>query len=425
MPSKNMIPKGKRRQTVKPAYRAHRETLREEAERQRMETEALAWHGAPERADPDQKLEPAVAEERGVAAPEQPVAGDGLRTFQAGPEARGKRLDAYLASRMPQLSRGRVQLLIEKGQVHLDGVQAKASTKLVGGERVEVEGEPEPAPLRAEPEEIPLHVVYEDADLAVIDKAAGMTVHAGAGDAEHNRGTLVNALLFHFGQELSGGSEARGGVARPGIVHRLDKDTSGLIIVAKNDSAHRALAEMFAERSLEKTYIALVHGSPAREEGTVELPIGRDPVHRTRMTARRSVASGARAAVSHWRVLERIGNRAQPGPWGAFTLVEVRIETGRTHQIRVHMAAMGHPVVGDGLYGAPAQLRATQGVGEAREAGGRGGQGGTVRPTLPRNFLHAAELRFAQPRTGAVLELDAPLPAELLAFLDEVRGDPV
>ncbi len=389
MPSQHMLPKGKRRQTVKPAYRAQRD------------------------AEPEVEAEVPVVEEFEEVEPER---GDGreggVRSFVADAAAKGKRLDAYLAKALPDVSRARVQMLIDNGQVRVNEQPVKSSLKLEGGERIEIEGEAKPAPLKAEPEDIPLKIVYEDADLAVIDKAAGMTVHAGAGDAEHNRGTLVNALLFHFGQQLS--SEGDG--LRPGIVHRLDKETSGLIIVAKNDVSHRKLAEMFAERELEKTYIALVHGALAKDEGTVDLPIGRDAVRRHRMSARRSVEQGARAAVSHWRVLERIGTKEQPGPLGVFTLVEVRIETGRTHQIRVHLSALGHPVVGDALYGAPLRLR------KAGTRSGRSSGPEETEPTLERNFLHAAELSFEQPRTRKRLELRSPLPAELETFLGRVRG---
>lgn len=400
MPSKNMLPKGKRRQTVKPAYRLHRTALQE------AEEQAAADAETPLAQEPNlQEPPPAEAElfEPHIPVLDELEAEDGVRSFTADAAARGKRLDAYLAKALPEISRARVQLLIDNGQVRVAGKAAKASLKLSGGEPIDIDGEPQPAPLKAEPEDIPLRIVYEDEDLAVIDKPAGMAVHAGAGDAEHNRGTLVNALLFHFRAGLS----QTGGSLRPGIVHRLDKDTSGLILVAKNDAAHRGLAERFSSRALRKVYLALVHGTVRGEEGTVDLPIGRDLVRRVRMTARRSVDSGARPAVSHWRVLERIGSEAQPAPWGPFTLVEVHIETGRTHQIRVHLAALGHPVVGDTLYGAPGRLR--------------GPVGDEARDTLSRNFLHAAELELTHPRTGTPLKLRAPLPAELAAFLEEVR----
>jgi 23S rRNA pseudouridine1911/1915/1917 synthase len=244
--------------------------------------------------------------------------------------------------------------------------------------------------LRAIPEEIPLEVVYEDDDLAVINKPAGMMVHAGAGasDDERNRGTLVNALLHRFGA-LSG----LGGALRPGIVHRLDKQTSGLIVVAKNDSAHRKLGAGFAGRKVKKTYIALVHGWTRNERGSVVSAISRDAVRRTRMTTRRS---GGREATTHYEVQRRIDS-----PFGKFTLLKVKIETGRTHQIRVHMASLGHPVIGDTLYGAPRELRASSGE--------------VI--SLDRNFLHSAELQLDHPRTGERLSFAAPLPEALVEFL--------
>ncbi|MDQ2924331.1 MAG: RluA family pseudouridine synthase [Acidobacteriota bacterium] len=307
------------------------------------------------------------------------------------------RLDAYLAKALPDISRARVTLLIENGQVTVNGEPAKGKQKLKGGELIEIEGDPRPEPLHATPEDIALEIVYEDDDLAVVNKAAGMMVHAGAGDEERNRGTLVNALLFHLGKDLSQVS----GELRPGIVHRLDKQTSGLIVVAKNDSAHRKLGEMFAERRLRKIYIALVHGAMEKDEGTVSLPISRDVVRRTRMTTQRM---GGRSAVSHWRVLERID-----GPFGKFTLVEVRIETGRTHQIRVHMQALGHPVVGDTLYGAPHRIVPVDKADDSEAV------------ELERNFLHAAELEFLHPRTKVRLELRSELPEELTATLERLR----
>jgi 23S rRNA pseudouridine1911/1915/1917 synthase len=328
---------------------------------------------------------------------------DGVRSFIAEAAAAKMRLDAYLAKALPHISRGRVQLLIENGQVCVNGSAAKPSQKLRGGEQIDIEGEPQPAPLRAEPENIPLDIVYEDDDLAVINKPAGMAVHAGAGSLEDNRGTLVNALLYHFGQQLS----RTGGELRPGIVHRLDKQTSGLIVVAKNDLTHRKLADSFASRDLRKVYIALVHGEVKGDEGTIDLAISRDLVRRTRMTTRRA---GGRLAVSHWRVLERIGTAEHPGAFGKFTLLEIRIETGRTHQIRVHLQALRHPVVGDTLYGAPHHLAPIV-------------RTSTDEPlTLNRNFLHAAELEFAHPSTGKLLSLKAPLPPQLTGLLERLRG---
>src|SRR5690242_13795399 len=273
-------------------------------------------------------------------------------TFEVAPEQAGRRLDQFLVTQLPEVSRARVQQLIGEGKVLVNDAAAKPSLKLKGGERIQVLGPATPPPLRAIAEEIPLDVVYEDDDLAVVNKPAGMMVHAGAGatEDERNRGTLVNALLHRFGA-LSG----VGGELRPGIVHRLDRETSGLMIVAKNDTSHRKLAEQFSGREVKKTYIALVHGWPRQESATITAAISRDSIRRTRMTTRRA---GGRAAVSHWKVVERLDSR-----WGKLALLEVRIETGRTHQIRVHMSSIGHPVVGDTLYGAAAEvkpMRATQ-----------------------------------------------------------------
>lgn len=265
---------------------------------------------------------------------------------------------------------------------------------------IEVLGGYQPPPLRAIAEEIPLDVVYEDGDLAVVNKPAGMMVHAGAGSTEEarNRGTLVNALLHRFGAL----SEV-GGDLRPGIVHRLDKETSGLIVVAKNDVAHRKLAEQFSSRRVNKNYVALVHGWPKKAKGTINAPIARDTSRRTRMTTR---GSGGRSAVSHYQVLEKIES-----PYGKFALVEVRIETGRTHQIRVHMASVGHPVLGDALYGAPGELRVAKAVKGIP----------SKRASLERNFLHAESIEFHHPRTNQPLSFTRPMPVELEAFLEELR----
>ncbi|QNI37721.1 RluA family pseudouridine synthase [Edaphobacter albus] len=369
MPSKHMLPKGKRRQTVKPEYRATR------------------------------GLEPLPQPVIPVLEMEE-EAEDRLHSFSAASEAAGLRLDQYLAQTIPDISRARVQMLIEHGQVRVNGQPAKAKLKIQGGEAIEIEGAPHPPPLHAFPEDIPLNILYEDDHLAVIDKAAGMMVHAGSGetDDERNHGTLVNALLHHFNQLSHVGGELR-----PGIVHRLDKQTSGILVVAKDDSTHRKLGEMFANRELEKTYIALVHGNLSRDNITVNLPIGRDLVRRTRMTTRRpSESEGVRPAVSHVKVLERI----QSPRYGQFTLVEVRIETGRTHQIRVHLQALGHPVVGDTLYGAPHKF----------------GQEPQVL-SLDRNFLHAARLVFQHPKTRKVMTMESPLPAELQNLLGFLRAD--
>jgi 23S rRNA pseudouridine1911/1915/1917 synthase len=286
--------------------------------------------------------------------------------------------------------------------------------KLRGGESIAITGEPRPAPLKAMAEDIPLEVVFEDADLAVIDKPAGMMVHAGSGQSEdaRNRGTLVNALLHRF-ESLSSGSGLGSGELRPGIVHRLDKDTSGLIIVAKNDRTHAALAEMFSKRQVKKTYVALVHGAVERAKGTITAAIGRDPVRRTRMTTR--VQEDGRSAVSHYEVVRRVTTR-----FGKFTLVRVRIETGRTHQIRVHMASIGHPVVGDTLYGASGQLT-DQAAMQAAPSKAARRKVELEKLRLGRNFLHAAELEFTHPKTGKPLSLASPLPGALQAFLERLE----
>ncbi|HEY1896828.1 MAG TPA: RluA family pseudouridine synthase [Terracidiphilus sp.] len=333
------------------------------------------------------------------------------RTLVVPAEAAGQRLDQFLTSQLEGVSRSRVQLLLEQGDVVVDGVRPKASSKLRGGESIAITGEPRPAPLKAIAEDIPLQVVFEDANLAVIDKPAGMMVHAGSGMNEdaRNRGTLVNALLHRF-QALSTTS----GDLRPGIVHRLDKDTSGLIIVAKNDRSHAALAEMFSTRKVKKTYVALVHGTVERAKGTITAAIGRDPVRRTRMTTR--VQEEGRSAVSHYEVVRRLATR-----FGKFTLVRVRIETGRTHQIRVHMASIGHPVVGDSLYGASGQLT-DQAAMQAAQSKAARRKAEPEKLRLGRNFLHAAELEFNHPITGKPLSLAAPLPQALEAFLERLES---
>jgi 23S rRNA pseudouridine1911/1915/1917 synthase len=302
----------------------------------------------------------------------------------------GRRLDQFLASHITDVSRARVQELIAQEKVLVNGAPSKASLKLRGNETIEILGPAERPPLKAIAEDIPLDIVYEDDDLAVINKPAGMMVHAGAGATEddRNRGTLVNALVHRFGQ-LSG----VGGDLRPGIVHRLDKETSGLLVVAKNDSAHRKLASEFSSRRVKKTYIALVHGWVRQDHGTISAPISRDAVRRIRMTTRRS---GGREAVTHYDVERRIDSA-----YGKFTLLKLRIETGRTHQIRVHLASIGHPVVGDKLYGAPAEIRAKS----------------LPALALPRNFLHSAELQFTHPRAAEPLSFSCPLPRELDEFL--------
>ena len=311
-------------------------------------------------------------------------------------EDAGKRLDQFLVSQLPETSRARIQQLISERKIQVDNAVAKASLRVRGGERVEVLGPAQAAPLRAIAEDIPLDIVYEDDDLAIINKPAGMMVHAGAGatDDARNRGTLVNALLHRFGS-LSGVS----GELRPGIVHRLDKETSGLLVVAKNDESHRKLAAQFAARRARKKYIALVHGFAKQENGTIRGRISRDPVRRTRMTTR---DDGGREAVTHYQVLQRIDSR-----YGKFTLLEVKIDTGRTHQIRVHLASLRHPVVGDTLYGAPRELQP--------RASGHRGAGRAI--SLKRNFLHSGSLELSHPRDGRTLAYSSALPGELEDFL--------
>ena len=283
-----------------------------------------------------------------------------------------KRLDRFLQEKLPEFSRSRIQDWIREGRVTVNGASASPALLLKPNDRVAVEPAPQ-TPLRAVPEAIPLTILYEDGDLVAVDKPAGMVVHAGAGV---RAGTLVNALLARF-DSLSNA----GGALRPGIVHRLDRYTSGVLLVAKHDAAHRALAAQFAGREVSKVYLALVHGAVPGETGRIEKPVSRDPVRRIRMTAR---LPGGRAAVTAYRVLER-----PPG----FTFLEVRISTGRTHQIRVHLSDLGHPVVGDPLYGAP---RAVAGM-----------------PPLDRYFLHAHSIRFRQPSTGREVSVSSPLTAEL------------
>lgn len=316
-----------------------------------------------------------------------------LQEFVVTQSEAGQRLDQNIASRF-KLSRTRAQELIDSGLVLVSSRPAKGSHRVRNGERVTIEIRRRPS-LRAQAESIPLEILYEDDDVIAVNKPAGMTVHAGAGNP---RGTLVNALLGR-GQALSQGGDA----LRPGIVHRLDKDTSGVILVAKNDRAHAKLAESFRQREVKKTYIALLEGHLVEEHGRIELAIMRDPKRRTRMTTRRSIVlSNAREARTDWRTLARIGGTS---------LVEVQLHTGRTHQIRVHFSALRRPVVGDTLYGAAAQLRI----------------GKVALPPLARNFLHAAKLGFTQPSTGAWIELRAPLPAELHEFLRQVSdlaGEP-
>jgi 23S rRNA pseudouridine1911/1915/1917 synthase len=299
-------------------------------------------------------------------------------------EEAGLRLDRVVVQHFPELSRTRVQELIEEGLVLLNGKAAKDSHKVHANDVIRVVPQERP-PLQAEPEAIPLDIQYEDDDVIAINKPAGMSVHAGAGNSH---GTLVNALLGR-GQQLSQSDDP----VRPGIVHRLDKETSGILLVAKNDFAHAKLSEAFRQRAIRKIYIALVQGILEEERGRIELAIARDPNRRTRMTATRALLlRNSRPARTDWRVLAKIDSTS---------LLELQLHTGRTHQIRVHFSALRHPVVGDTLYGAAAQLHV----------------GGTMLPALGRNFLHAAKIGFAQPHSGKLIELSAPLPADLREYL--------
>src|SRR2546426_7512168 len=320
------------------------------------------------------------------------AAGEFHKHFTVESSEAGQRLDRAVALHCAQLSRTRVQELIDAGLVLVDGSAAKkGSVRLRGGEEITVEA-PERPVIVARAEAIPLDVLYEDGDVIAINKPAGMMVHAGAGNVS---GTLVNALLGR-GQALSQGGDP----LRPGIVHRLDKETSGGVLIAKNDAAHAKLGEAFRQRAIAKTYIALVQGILGEKSGRIELAIGRDPIHRTRMTTLRKSWHGEaianpREARTDWKALGKIDNT---------TLVEVQLHTGRTHQIRVHFSAVKHPVVGDTLYGAAEELRV----------------GKVTLLALERNFLHAAKLGFAQPRTGAWIEVRAALPGELREYLKKL-----
>lgn len=291
-------------------------------------------------------------------------------------QGKNKRLDAFLAESVEGVTRSAAARLIEDGMVLLDGKTAPKSCRLTGTETVEVTL-PEPEPIDAVPQDIPLDVVYEDADVIVVNKPSGLVVHPAPG---HPDGTLVNALLYHCGESLSG----VGGALRPGIVHRIDRDTSGLIIAAKNDAAHQGLAAQLKDHTLARTYECIVTGNLREDRGTVDAPIARDPRDRKRM----AVVPGGRDAVTHWEVIARY-----PG----YTHVRCKLETGRTHQIRVHMAYLGHPILGDMVYGAKKPV-----------------------PGLTGQCLHAVELRFLHPRTGEAVELRCPLPEEFQTMLRKI-----
>ena len=302
------------------------------------------------------------------------------RAFDVDRGSAGTRLDRWLAAAVPELSRAKLQALIEAGDVRVDGAAAKAAHRLRGGERIEVRIPPPPAET-LEPETIALSIVHEDADVLVLDKPAGLVVHPGAG---HARGTLAAAVLAHA-PAIAG----VGGPRRPGIVHRLDKDTSGLLVLAKTQAAYDSLTAQLAARTVRRVYLAVVHGRLAGAVGVVDKPIGRDPRDRKRMAVR--PAGQGRRAVTRWRVLERFGQ---------FSLVEARLETGRTHQIRVHLASLGHPVAGDATYG------------------GR-------RRSVPVPFeglaLHAAALAFVHPVTLQGVEFASAIPARMTALVSHLR----
>ena len=296
--------------------------------------------------------------------------------LQTSEEDRGARLDAFLARAMEDLTRSAAAKAIEEGRVLVNGKVPSKSLKLTGNETIEFTPE-EPAPIDAVPQDIPLDVVYEDDDVIVVNKPSGLVVHPAPG---HSDGTLVNALLYHCGASLSG----VGGALRPGIVHRIDRDTSGLIIAAKNDFAHQFLSAQLADHTLARTYECIVVGNLREDSGTVDAPIARDSRDRKRMT----VVPGGRRAVTHWTVLARY-----PG----YTHVQCRLETGRTHQIRVHMAYLGHPILGDTVYGAKKPV-----------------------PGLTGQCLHAVGLQFIHPRTKELVSLSCPLPGEFTAALRKI-----
>ncbi|MCC6585974.1 MAG: RluA family pseudouridine synthase [Bryobacterales bacterium] len=284
----------------------------------------------------------------------------------------GLRLDHFLQKHLPQFSRSRLKDWIKDGRVLVASRPAKASLQLRGHEGITVEPA-DPPPLNAFAEDLPVEILYQDPAVIAVDKPSGMVVHAGAG---HYSGTLVNALLHRFG-----GLSTIGGQERPGVVHRLDRYTSGVLLVARNDPAHRALARQFSSRQVRKRYVTLVHGVVKQQHGMIDAPIERDPIHRTRMTCR---TGRGRPALTEYTVARR---------FNAYTYLNVDLHTGRTHQIRVHLASIGHPVVGDPLYGAPRN------------------------PALNRYFLHAARTAFVSPASGVEVTVEAQLPPELAGFL--------
>ncbi len=311
--------------------------------------------------------------------------------FTVPDEGNGMRLDLYVSSLFTEQTRSRIQKRIEKGEIRVNGQTVKTGYRLRPGDRIEADAEEISEPADAEPEAMELTVVYEDEDLAVIDKPQGLVVHPSAG---HGNGTLVNGLLWHFQGNLSGIN----GVLRPGIVHRLDKDTSGLLVICKSDRAHQGLSRLLETHDITRKYHAIVHGNLSQDTGTVNAPIGRSPRDRKKM----AVVADGRRAVTHYRVLER---------FGAFTYMELELETGRTHQIRVHMKSIQHPVLGDPVYGpqriAGAEKRLLAGADPELLTQGQ--------------FLHAKVLGFVHPVTGRYMEWDSPLPARFASVLACLR----
>jgi 23S rRNA pseudouridine1911/1915/1917 synthase len=300
-----------------------------------------------------------------------------MRTLELTADRSGERLDTFVARRCPELSRSHARRLIDEGLVTVDGRQGKPSQRVTAGLNVSVTIPP-PEAIELAPEDIPLTIIYQDADIIVLDKPAGLTVHPAPG---HPSGTLVNALLAAC-PDLRGIA----GTLRPGIVHRLDKDTSGLMVVAKNDRAQRALQRQLKDRDVHKTYLALVHGVPKPREGLIEAPIGRHPKNRKKM----AVVAGGREAITKYRVREELAG-------GRYSLLEVEPVTGRTHQIRVHMAALGHPIAGDATYGKRSDI-------------------------IARQALHASKLAFAMPLGGRAVEFESPLPSDMREALERLRG---
>jgi len=301
-----------------------------------------------------------------------------------------KRLDVFLHEFAGEFSRSRIQALIREGQVLVDGQARKASFSLAGGEEIQLISPRPTAPLQVLPEDIPLDILYEDPNLLVLDKPAGLVVHPAAGNWQ---GTLVNALLYHC-RDLAG----IGGELRPGIVHRLDRDTSGVLVVAKNDESHRHLSEQFKQHTITREYVALIYGQLKRAKGSFSSNLGRNPRDRKKMA---SLASGGRRAITHYEVMEVL-----PGT----TLLRLRLETGRTHQIRVHLSEASHPLVGDQVYGKKGLER--QYAGDGRLA---------MLRNFPRQALHARLLGFVHPESGKYLEFSTPLPGDLEDLLFQLR----